>query len=128
MGLNYDTIREATLATALGDDQRQHKPDSFTCPKTHSFSVSYARRIFFNQVVEATYVGTRGRDLVSRVNPTPFREGALLQRHGRELEPANPIQPRTRSRLRRRTRPAVPAYPASTTTTSKASRTTTRCR
>ena len=39
---------------------------------------SYARRIFFNQVIEAAYVGTQGRDLVSRrqLNAVPL--GALL--------------------------------------------------
>ena len=35
-------------------------PDSNKWPKTYSFSALYARRIFFNQVVEAAYVGTRG--------------------------------------------------------------------
>jgi hypothetical protein len=35
-------------------------------PKTYNFSVSYGRRIFGGQVVEAAYVGTRGADLVSR--------------------------------------------------------------
>ena len=33
---------------------------SFTFPRTDSYSVSYARRIFWNQVVEAAYVGTHG--------------------------------------------------------------------
>jgi hypothetical protein len=35
-------------------------------PKTYNYSLSYARRIPFNQILEAAYVGTRGRDLVSR--------------------------------------------------------------
>ncbi|MEP6917149.1 MAG: hypothetical protein ABJC89_15970, partial [Acidobacteriota bacterium] len=49
----------------------------FTFPKTHSFSLSYARRIPGNQVVEASYVGTRGRDLVSRSNGNVMPFGAL---------------------------------------------------
>ena len=53
-------------------------PDSNKWPKTYSYSVSYARRIFFNQVIEAAYVGTKGRDLVSRrqLNAVPL--GSLL--------------------------------------------------
>jgi hypothetical protein len=69
IGLNYDTIRQATLANRIGTlGINTLTPDSFTWPKTHSFSLSYARRIPWNQVVEAAYVGTRGRDLVSRTN------------------------------------------------------------
>jgi hypothetical protein len=68
-GLNYDTAHEATLANRIGSiGINSMTPDSFTWPKTHSFSVSYARRIPWNQVVEASYVGTRGRDLVTRTN------------------------------------------------------------
>jgi hypothetical protein len=79
LGLTYDTVREANLTTRGGSvGINTLTPNSFTFPKTHSFSVSYARRIFFNQVIEASYVGTRGRDLVSRVNGNAIPEGALL--------------------------------------------------
>ena len=54
-------------------------PRSFAFPKIESFSVSYARRLFFSQVIEAAYVGTRGRRLVGAVNMNPVPEGALLQ-------------------------------------------------
>src|SRR5207237_195578 len=53
-------------------------PQSNSWPKTYSFSTSFARRIFFNQVVEAAYVGTRGRDLVSRRQLDAVPLGALL--------------------------------------------------
>ena len=53
-------------------------PDSFKFPMTHSFSVSFARRIPFDMVLEAAYVGTRGRDLVTRVNGNVVPEGSLL--------------------------------------------------
>jgi hypothetical protein len=67
VGLNYDTIREATLASRIGTlGINSLDPSSFKFPKTHSFSLSYARRIPFNQVAEVSYVGTRQRDLVSR--------------------------------------------------------------
>lgn len=79
-GLSYDTIGEATLANRLGSSGINTLTDeSFKFPKTHSFSVSYARRIFFNQVAEVAYVGTRGRDLVSRVELNAVPQGALLQ-------------------------------------------------
>jgi hypothetical protein len=78
-GLTYDTIDEITLANRLGSVSiNTLTPDSFTFPKTHSFSLSYARRIPFDQVLEMAYVGTRGRNLVSRVNGNPIPEGSLL--------------------------------------------------
>jgi hypothetical protein len=77
-GLNYDTAHEATLANRIGSlGINSLTPDSFTWPKTHSFSISYARRIPGNQVVEASYVGTRGRDLVSRENGNVMPFGVM---------------------------------------------------
>jgi hypothetical protein len=79
-GLTYDTLQYVRPADRLGAvGVSTLDPDSFTFPKTHSFSVSYSRRIPWNQVIEAAYVGTRGRDLVSRVNANAVPEGALLQ-------------------------------------------------
>jgi hypothetical protein len=60
-------------------------------PKTHSFSVSYARRIPFNQVVEASYVGTRGRDLVSRSNGNVMPFGALSSGTFNGIDLSNPV-------------------------------------
>jgi hypothetical protein len=78
VGLTYDTVHEATLANRIGSLAiNSLTPNSFTWPKTHSFSVSYARRIPWNQVVEASYVGTRGRNLVSRSNGNVMPFGAL---------------------------------------------------
>ena len=78
VGLTYDTVSEATLANRIGSlGINTLTPSSFTFPKMHSFSLSYARRIPFNQVVEASYVGTRGRDLVSRSNGNVMPFGAL---------------------------------------------------
>ena len=77
-GLTYDTAHEATLANRIGGiGITSLTADSFTWPKTHSFSVSYARRIPWNQVIEASYVGTRGRDLVSNSNGNVMPFGAL---------------------------------------------------
>ena len=78
VGLTYDTIREATLASRIGTvGINSLTPDSFTWPKTHSFSLSYARRVPFSQVVELSYVGTRGRHLVSRTNGNVMPYGIM---------------------------------------------------
>jgi hypothetical protein len=76
--LNYDTAHEATLSNRIGSlGINSLTPKSFTFPKTHEFSLSYARRIPGNQVVEASYVGTRGFDLVSRSNGNVMPFGAM---------------------------------------------------
>jgi hypothetical protein len=78
VGLNYNTLSEATLANRIGSiGINSLTPTSFTFPKTHSFSASFARRIPFDQVVEASYVGTRGFDLVSRSNGNVMPFGIL---------------------------------------------------
>jgi hypothetical protein len=78
VGLNYDTVHEATLANRIGSiGISSLTPDSFKWPKTDSFSLSFARRIPGNQVVEASYVGTRGRDLVSRSNGNVMPYGVM---------------------------------------------------
>ena len=80
IGLTYDTIREATLTNRLGSlGINTLDPNNVKWPTTHSFSLSYARRLFFNQVIEGSYVGTRGRDLVSRINGNVMPFGALSQ-------------------------------------------------
>jgi hypothetical protein len=77
-GLNYDTVRNITMAERVASlGINTPTPDSYTWPKTHSYSISFARRIPWNQVVEVSYVGTRGRDLVSRSNGNVMPYGAL---------------------------------------------------
>ena len=77
-GLTYDTAHEATLQNRIGSlGINSLTPDSFKFPTTHSFSTSYARRIPWNQVVEVSYVGTRGRNLVSKSNGNVMPYGAL---------------------------------------------------
>jgi hypothetical protein len=77
-GLTYDTISEATLASRIGTvGINTLTPESFKWPTTHSFSMSYARRIPFDQVAEVSYVGTRGRNLVSRRNGNVMPFGVM---------------------------------------------------
>jgi hypothetical protein len=93
VGLNYDTANQATLANRIsGLGINTLTNSSFTFPKTHSFSVSFARRILFNQIVEASYVGTRGRDLVTHVNGNAVPEGALLQGTVGNANLSDPVQ------------------------------------
>jgi hypothetical protein len=78
-GLTYDTVHEATLANRIGSLAiNTLDPHNFKWPITHSFSATYERRIFYNQVVSAAYVGTRGRDLVSRTNGNVMPYGVMM--------------------------------------------------
>lgn len=71
LGLTYDTISQVKPLDQLSGQRimpggASVSPFSIDYPETYSMSLSYARRLFFDQVVEAGYVGTRGRHLVSR--------------------------------------------------------------
>lgn len=92
VGLTYDTLPQATLASRLGAVAvNTFTPNSFTFPKTSSYSVSFARRIPWNQVLEASYVGTHGFDLFSRVNANAVPEGALLSGTLGNADLSNPV-------------------------------------
>jgi hypothetical protein len=92
LGLTYDTAHEATLASRIGSiGINSPTANSYTWPKTHSFSLSFARRIPFNQVLEASYVGTRGRDLVSRSNGNVMPFGALDTGTFNGVDLSNPV-------------------------------------
>jgi hypothetical protein len=92
LGLTYDTVKEATLASRIGSLAiNTLSPDSFKFPTTHSFSGSYARRLPFNQVAEVAYVGTRGRDLVSRRNGNVMPFGVLNSGVVNGIDLSNPV-------------------------------------
>jgi hypothetical protein len=79
VGLTYDTIRQLDWTTRVSTlTINTLNPNSNKWPTTYSFSASFARRIFFNQVIEAAYVGTRGRDLVTRQQLNVVPLGGLL--------------------------------------------------
>jgi hypothetical protein len=76
--LDYNSIRflnalERAASGAISLNSAD--PNSIHWPVTHSFSVSFARRIPFNQVLETAYVGTRGRNLLQsfQSNFVPLR-------------------------------------------------------
>jgi hypothetical protein len=92
LGLTYDTISNATLANRIGSigiNTLNAKNQKW--PTTHSYSLSYARRIFFNQVVEGSYVGTRGRNLVSRSNGNVMPYGILMSGTFNGIDLSNPV-------------------------------------
>jgi hypothetical protein len=88
LGLSYDTVREVGFRTF---DVPTVTDGSWKFPKNHTFSISYARRIPFNQIIEASYVGTRGYDLVSQVNANAVPEGALLSGSVGGADLSNPL-------------------------------------
>ena len=77
-GLTYDTAHLIPLDALLASQSLSTQtPASFTFLKTHSYSISLARRIFWNQTIDAVYVGTTGRDLGSFVDGNVVPLGAL---------------------------------------------------
>ena len=92
VGLTYDTLRLLDWTQRVSTlTLNTLNPNSSKWPKTYSFSTSFARRIFFNQVVEAAYVGTRGRDLVSRRQLNVVPMGALLKGTVNGIDLSNPV-------------------------------------
>jgi len=76
--LSYDNARLISMQQRVGSlGVILPTPDSFEWPTTHSFSASYARRLPWNQVAEVAYVGTRGRDLLSRTNGNVMPFGVM---------------------------------------------------
>ena len=130
--LSFDNARQINFQQRIGSlGINTPSTDSFSWPTTHSFSVSYARRIPWNQVVEVAYVGTRGRDLVSRTNGNvmPFGVMSSGSFNGVDLSVAD--QPRCRREREQQPR-VVPSVQRAVehhdSMTSVASATTTRCR
>jgi hypothetical protein len=92
VGLTYDTIHEANLQNRIGSiGINTLDPNNFKWPTTHSFSLTYEKRIFFNQVASAAYVGTRGRNLVSRTNGNVMPYGAMLTGSFNGIDLSNPV-------------------------------------
>ena len=76
--LSYDNAHLISMQQRIGSlGINTPTPESVSWPTAHSFSVSYARRIPWEQVAEVAYVGTRGRDLVSRSNGNVMPYGVM---------------------------------------------------
>ena len=73
LGLTYTRCRKRRSRRVSVGIEHQHADAGLVqVPDDAQFSVSFARRIPFDMVLEAAYVGTRGRDLVTRVNGNAF--------------------------------------------------------
>ncbi len=95
-GLNYDTLRfvdglARAGAGAISVNTPSLSPDDNTWPTTHSYSVSYARRIPWGQVIEAAYVGTRGVNLVSRTDGNAIPLGGMSSGLVGNADLSNPL-------------------------------------
>ncbi len=79
-GLNYDTLALIDPFARLGGmNVDTVAPDVDSFPRTASFSLSVARRLPFNQVLEVAYAGSLGRHLIYRRQTNVIPEGTLLK-------------------------------------------------
>ena len=91
LGLTYDTVHEATLASRIGSLAiNTLTPDSFKFPTTHSFSTSFARRIPWNQVVE---VSLRRHPRPRPGQPPQRQRHAVRRSQHRDLQRHRPVEP-----------------------------------
>ncbi len=78
-GLTYGTLREIDPFTRIGAVSLvSQNPTSIEVPRVTNMSLSLARKLPFDQVFEAAYVGTQGRHLQTRRQINFIPEGALL--------------------------------------------------
>jgi hypothetical protein len=79
VGLTYDTIKNVDPLGRIGRiNVLSINPDDNNYPKTYTTSLSLARRIPWQQVVEVGYVGTFGRDLLNRRQFNVIQPGRLF--------------------------------------------------
>jgi Carboxypeptidase regulatory-like domain/TonB-dependent Receptor Plug Domain len=77
-GLNYNNIPTLDPFSHLGPGNLiSVDSTSKDFPTTYNFSAGIARRIFWGQVLEVSYVGTRGRHLNEGINANVIPEGTL---------------------------------------------------
>jgi hypothetical protein len=78
--LNYQSVAAVNPLTTFSTiGLSTPNPDSNHYPRTANASLSVAKRIFFQQVLEVGYVGTFGRHLLNRVFFDNIPDGALLK-------------------------------------------------
>lgn len=91
-GLVYSTLREVDPFTRLGAiSLTSQNPDSNDVPQVTNMSLSVAKRMPWDNVLEVAYVGTQGRHLQTRrpINFIPL--GALLSGTVGNADLSNPI-------------------------------------
>jgi hypothetical protein len=77
-GLTWDTVKLVDPLNRIGRiGVSSINPDSVKYPKTYNASVSIARRLPWQNILEVGYVGTFGRDLLNRVQYNVIQPGTL---------------------------------------------------
>ena len=93
VGLTYDTVKNVAPLNRIGKlGVNSINPDSIEYPKTYSTSLSVARRIPWQQVLEVGYVGTFGRHQLDRSHANVVQPGALLQGQLGNADLSIPVQ------------------------------------
>ena len=92
VGLTYDTVKNVDPLNRIGRiGVDSINPDSIDYPKTYSTSLSVARRIPWQQVLEVGYVGTFGRHLLNRRQDNVIQPGTFLQGTLGNSDLSNPL-------------------------------------
>jgi hypothetical protein len=90
-GLSFGTMAEVDPFSLLGAQGLSSiNPDSIYHPRTTSMSLSLARRIPGDQVLEVGYVGTFGRHLMARRNINVIPPGTFLEGQIGNADLSNP--------------------------------------
>lgn len=93
VGLTYNTVKLVDPLNRIGKIAVDSvNPASIDYPMTYSTSLSVARRIPWQQVLEVGYVGTFGRHLLNRRQANIVPEGRLLQGTLGNANLADPVQ------------------------------------
>jgi len=91
-GLTYDTVRLVDPLNRIGRiGLNSINPDSVDYPRTANLSLSVARRLPWQNIIEVGYVGTFGRHLLNRRQFNTIPPGALLSGQIGNADMGNPV-------------------------------------
>jgi hypothetical protein len=91
-GLTFANLHNVDPFSSLAAVNLQSRnPDSIEHPQTMNFSLSVARRIHFDQVLEVAYVSTLARHLPQNISINIVPEGAILSGTIGNSDLSNPI-------------------------------------
>jgi hypothetical protein len=92
VGLTYNTVKNVDPLNRIGRiGVISVNPDSVKYPKSYTTSLSVARRIPWQQVLEVSYVGTFGRDLLNRRQENVIQPGTFFQGQIGNADMSNPV-------------------------------------
>jgi hypothetical protein len=91
-GLTYDTVKLVDPLARIGYvGVDSVNPDSVKYPKTYNASLSVARRLPYQNILEVGYVGTFGRNLLNRRHENVIAPGTLNQGRIGNSDLSNPL-------------------------------------